>query len=291
VGGFKRSGLLLALIGLLGGLTAHAEAPVWALRGTHNTVYLAGSVHLLKAEDAKLPAAFEHAYADSSALVMEIDLDDLDPLAAQGWMLEHGMFQDDTTLSEAVGKARFEKVQQQANSLGIPVEAMQRLEPWLAAMTLAQLQLAKLGFDPEQGVEKQLERRAKADRKTITGLETLQDQLGILDGMSFDDQSRFLDVTLEEMDTLEGETDALLDAWRTGDAKKLADLLSEEYNVSPALYRKLVEDRNKRWMPEIERLLRENENYLVVVGALHLVGDGGLLELTKARGFAAKQLQ
>ena len=201
------------------------------------------------------------------------------------------MIADEKTLGDIVGKQRYQRVEQEGNRLGIPVEALERLEPWLAAMTLAQLQYMKLGFDPEQGVEKQLERKAQADHKEITGLETLDEQLGLLANLSTDDQAKFLDLTLEEMHEMEGETDTLLSAWRAGNAQKLASLLSDEYKVAPVLYRTLVADRNKRWMPQIEKLLKGDKDYLVIVGALHLVGNGGLLELTKARGYDAKQLQ
>jgi uncharacterized protein len=291
VGRFIRCWLLLPLVGLLGSLTARAEAPVWAIRGAHNTVYLAGSVHLLRAQDAALPSAFDRAYQDADALVMEIDLDDMDPAAAQGWMMTNGMYTDGTTLSAVIGTQRYERVEKEGNRLGVPVEALQQLEPWLVAMTLAQLQYMKLGFDPEQGVEKQLTRKATTDHKPITGLETLEEQLGLLANLSKDDQARFLDLTLEEMSEMQGETDSLLAAWRAGNAQKLAAMLSDEYKVAPTLYRMLVADRNKRWLPQIEKLLKEDKDYLVVVGALHLVGNGGLLELTKARGFQAKQLQ
>lgn len=291
MGRFICRGFFFVLFGLLGSLTAYAEAPVWAIHGAHNTVYLAGSVHLLRSRDAALPAAFDRAYKDADALVMEIDLDDLDPAAAQGWMLEHGMIGDEKTLGDIIGKPRFQRVEQEGNRLGIPIEALQQLEPWLVAMTLAQLQYMKLGFDPEQGVEKQLERKAQTDHKEIAGLETLDEQLGLLANMSIDDQAKFLDLTLEEMREMQGETDSLLSAWRTGNAQKLASMLSDEYKVAPVLYRTLVADRNKRWMPAIEKLLQSDKDYLVVVGALHLVGTGGLLELTKARGYEAKQLQ
>lgn len=290
MGRFICRGFLFALIGLLGSLTAFAEAPVWAIRGAHNTVYLAGSVHLLRSRDAALPAAFERAYKDADALVMEIDLDDLNPATAQSWMMEHGMIGDEKTLGDLIGKQRFERVEQEGNRLGVPVEALQQLEPWLVAMTLAQLQYMKLGFDPEQGVEKQLERKAQADHKEITGLETLEEQLGLLANLPADDQAKFLDLTLEEMHEMEGETDTLLGAWRAGNAQKLASMLSDEYKVAPVLYRTLVADRNRRWMPQLEKLLKSDKDYLVVVGALHLVGTGGLLELTKARGYEAKQL-
>jgi uncharacterized protein YbaP (TraB family) len=294
VGRFKRrfrGGGWLLVLGLLGGLTAHADAPVWALKGERNTVYLAGSVHVLRAADSKLPAAFDKAYADSAALVMESDLDDLDPAEIQGWMLQNGMYLTEGSLKETIGRERFERLQVESNKLGLPVEMVDRLEPWVAAMTLAQMQLMKLGFDPQQGVEMQLVARAKTDGKEITGFETMPEQLGFLDRLDTEDQIRFLDMTIEEMHDTEQSVDELVTAWRTGNAVKLAALLSDEFDVAPALYTTLVTERNRRWMPELERLLKDDRNYLVVVGALHLVGKGGLLELTKAQGFEARQLQ
>jgi uncharacterized protein YbaP (TraB family) len=293
VGRFKcgfRNGWLLSVVGLLGGVVAHADSPVWAIKGAHNTVYLAGSVHLLRKTDAKLPAAFDKAYADASALVMEIDMDDLDPMQAQGWMLENGLYGEEGSLSETIGKARFEKVEQQTNELGLPVEAVERFKPWMAAMTLAQLQLVKLGFDPESGVEKQLQLHAQGDRKEITGFETVQEQLGLLNDLSTADQIKFLDLTLEEMREMQGETDDLLAAWRSGNAQKLSALLGKEYSVAPALYSTLVAGRNRKWIPRIETLLKSDKNYMVVVGTLHIVGKGGLLDLLKADGFSSRQL-
>jgi uncharacterized protein YbaP (TraB family) len=292
VGRFKRgfSGWLV-LLGLLGGVAAHAEAPVWAIKGAKNTVYLAGSVHLLRASESRLPAAFDKAYADSAALVMEIDMDDLNPTEAQGLMLEKGIYTGDETLSEVIGQARFDKLDKQAGEMGIPSEALERFQPWMAAMTLAELQLAKLGFDPNSGVEKQLTAHAMSDRKEITGFETLNEQLGLLANLSEPDQIKFLDLTLEEMQEMKGETDALVAAWRSGNAPKLANILSEEYGVAPGLYTTLVSDRNRRWVPQIEKLLKSDKNYMVVVGTLHIVGKNGLLDLLKAEGFTSRQLQ
>jgi uncharacterized protein len=292
VGRFKRGFVgWLSLLGLLGGVTAHAEAPVWAIKGAKNTVYLAGSVHLLRASESKLPAAFDTAYADSAALVMEIDMDDLNPTEAQGLMLEKGVYTGDDTLSDVIGKDRFAKLDKQASEMGIPSEALERFQPWMAAMTLAELQLAKLGFDPESGVEKQITAHAVSDHKEITGFETLNEQLGLLANLSPSDQIKFLDLTLEEMGEMQGETDALVAAWRTGNAPKLASILSEEYGVAPGLYATLVSDRNRRWMPQIEKLLKSDKNYMVVVGTLHIVGKNGLLDLLKSEGFTSRQLQ
>ncbi|HEY8510052.1 MAG TPA: TraB/GumN family protein [Steroidobacteraceae bacterium] len=279
------------LFSLFGCLSAHAEGPVWAIRGAQNTVYLAGSIHLLKAGDATLPAAFDRAYEDAEALVMEIDLDDLDPFEAQKWMMERGTFEGNVTLRDVVGEESYRRVSEESRQLGLAVDGLQRFEPWTVALTLVQLKYMQLGFDSEQGVEKQLERRARADGKEITGLETVEEQLGYLDGLSYENQARFLDLTISEMKDIEHGTGELLAAWRAGDTEKLSELLTLEYRKFPALYNLLLTERNKRWMPQIEKLLKEDEDYMIVVGALHLVGDDGLLAMLESKGLKAQQVQ
>jgi uncharacterized protein YbaP (TraB family) len=140
-------------------------------------------------------------------------------------------------------------------------------------------------------VEKQLGRRAHLDGKKITGLETVDEQINILAGLSAADQARFLDLTVTELKDADRETREILAAWRSGNAAKLAALMSEDYARFPSLYRALVTDRNRRWLPQIERLLKADQDTLVVVGALHLVGEGGLVQLARADGFEPRPLQ
>jgi uncharacterized protein YbaP (TraB family) len=148
------------------------------------------------------------------------------------------------------------------------------------------VEYAHLGFDPQQGVEEQLVRRAQADGKPTAGLETLQEELGGLEALSREDQLRLLDQALDELnDAPEEEMHEVLAAWRQGDVPKLAQLLAREYADFPNLYRTLVSVRNERWLPQLKRLLDSPQNTLVVVGALHLVGAGGLLELLRRDGF------
>lgn len=285
--GRKTNRWLLAL-GLLGSLTAQAGSPVWAIHGEHNTVYLAGSVHLLKANDSHLPPAFDHAYGGSRALVMELDMSKVDPMQAAGWILENGMLKEGTTLRATIGEERYRRVSAEAERLGVPMEAADMLQPWALGLQLLEMQYTQLGFDPQQGVEQQLQHRAQADGKPISGLETMEEQLGVLQTLSAADQARFLDMVVGEMREVESETRSVIAAWRSGDADKLSALLSDEYKSFPALYRLLVTDRNKRWVPQIEKLLHGNQDYFVVVGALHLVGEGGLLELMRRDGYKAE---
>src|SRR5262249_2969609 len=163
-------------------------------------------------------------------------------------------------------------------------EAADMLQPWALGLQLLEMQYLQLGFDPQEGVEQQLQQRAQADGKPTSGLETMDEQLGVLGGMSPADQARCLDMICTEMHEVESETQSVVAAWRAGDSAKLSALLSDEYKSFPALYRMLVTDRNKRWVPQIEKLLHQSQDYFVVVGALHLVGDGGLLELMRRDG-------
>jgi uncharacterized protein YbaP (TraB family) len=264
---------------------------VWVLHGDHNTVYLAGSVHLLKASDSSLPPAFERAYAGSRAVVMELDLGKIDPMQAAGWMAEHGTLPQGSNLRQTIGEERYRRVSAEATRLGVPMQMADQFAPWVLGLQLMELQYAQLGFESQSGVEQQLEQRAQTDGKPTSGLETLTEQLGIFETLSPEQQAKFLDLVVSEMRDVGADTQAVVTAWRAGDSAKLAMLLSDEYKSFPALYRTLVSDRNKRWIPQIERLLKEKDNYFVVVGALHLVGEGGLLELMRRDGFKAEQLQ
>jgi uncharacterized protein len=279
----------LLAVGLLGCLTAQAASPVWAIRGAHNTVYLAGSVHLLPTEQSTLPAALTRAYGDSRRLVMELDLGKLDPQQLAGWMLEHGRLPAGTTLSAVIGPQRYGRVAQAIGDFGLPQQTVDDQAPWVVALELTDLEYLKLGFDPEQGVEEQLVQRARNEGKATAGLETVDAELGALETLPQADQVRLLDQTLGELGQPPSELEDIVSAWRTGDAPRLSQLLAGEYREFPQLYRALVSERNRRWLPQIEQMLGGTENSLVVVGALHLVGDGGLLELLRRDGYQPVQ--
>jgi uncharacterized protein YbaP (TraB family) len=277
---------LLALC-LLGSLTAQAQSPVWALRGAHNTVYLAESVHLLKPGESTLPGAFTRAYADTSELVMEMDLAKLDTGNVSAWMLEHGQYPEGESMEKALGPERYARVLAQATELGLPLQQLAVLRPWVAALTLTDLMYLKLGYEPDSGVEEQLIARAQQDGRPTAGLETLDEELGQLEHLSPEDQARFLELTLQDLKDAGNETDQMLGAWRAGNNTALAAELSDAYKQFPELYRVLVSQRNERWLPQIKAFLNGDHNVLIVVGALHVVGKGGLLDLLKNAGFVA----
>ena len=132
---------------------------LWSLQGKTNKVYLLGSVHLLK-ESETLPAAIDSAYADAEKLVMEIDMDDLDPKEMQQAVTDLAMLPADQTLQQQLGAPTYERFATQARALGIEPVMLDRFRPWFAAITLVQLQLMKIGLDPESRVERRLTARA-----------------------------------------------------------------------------------------------------------------------------------
>jgi uncharacterized protein YbaP (TraB family) len=246
---------------------------------------------MLPADDAALPPGFARAYADSARLVMELDLGKFDPMEAMTWMMDHGTLPAGTNLRGVLGEQRYGRVSAAAIGLGLPMAALDSLAPWVVGIEISDLAYEHEGYDPEQGVEEQLVRRAQKDDKPTAGLETMPEELSSLTGLSSDDQIRMLDQTVDDLKDIKSEMRDVTSAWRHGDAARLAALLASEYNAFPSLYRPLVTDRNRHWLPHVEELLKANDNSLVVVGALHLVGQGGLLELLRAKGYTITQLE
>jgi uncharacterized protein YbaP (TraB family) len=219
---------------------------------------------------------------------MEIDMDDLDPLAAQQTTMRLGMLPAGESLSSQLTPEAATKLAAYTQRLGLPPAMLDPFKPWLAAITLTQLHLAQLGFDPQSGIEQRMVTRAAADHKEILGLETVDEQLGILAGLSPKQQTEFLMQTLTEADQVETEINAMVQAWRNGDTVALEKFLLDMKD-SPEIYRALVADRNRRWMTRLNSMLTERQDYLVIVGAMHLVGKDGVVELLKQRGFKVEQ--
>jgi hypothetical protein len=281
---------IAALLAPAAGL-ARDKHVLWSVQGRHNTVYLLGSIHLLRPQDGGLPEAAEHAYDDAEQLVMEIDLDDpgeTDPMAMLAEMQRLALLPAGESLRGVLG-ADYDDVNARTRAAGLDLALVDTFAPWFVATTILQLELAKRGFSPELGIEQILAKRAAGDDKPIRGLETSAEQFALLAEMPLPLQKRFLMMTLEESDQIDAQVGELVEAWRHGDLKRLAELLSGEFEEFPDLYRRLTVERNRAWIGPLVELLDDRDDYLVVVGALHLVGEDNVIELLEERGFDAVQ--
>ena len=283
----------MALLLALSAPLAFAEGSMtsaWLAEGTTNRVYLLGSVHLLRESDYPLPAVVDEVYADAETLVMEIDMDDLDPVATQSLVNELGMLPDGESLADLMGSDMYARAEEAAAAIDIPIDMLEQSEPWLAAMTVEQMLLFRMGFNPTLGVEMWLTDRARNDGKPIEGFETAEEQLLFLDGLSLQAQREMLLQTLIDSAELQEIMDDTIEAWRNGDTAFIEETMLADMQRYEELNRVIVVDRNHRWTDQIEAMLDDEQDYLVIVGALHLVGDDGVPRLLEERGIRIRQL-
>jgi uncharacterized protein YbaP (TraB family) len=289
----RRLIILLLLAGLVPATTlADGGHPLslWQIQGDTNRIYLLGSIHLLREQDHPLPSAIYDAYEDADKLIMELDMDDLDPVEGQTLSNQLGLIQDGRTLRDLMGETLYAEAEVLAEAMQVPLALLAQSEPWYAAMNIEIMLLMRIGFNPQFGVETSLMNLAVAESKEILGLETLRQQLEFLDGLSDAAQRDMLMQALSEGVGMQETMDSMIDAWRTGDVEYLEDNLLTDMQDYPELNRVIVDDRNLDWTNQIEALMDDEIDYLIIVGALHLVGNNGVPNLLSERGHEVVQL-
>jgi uncharacterized protein YbaP (TraB family) len=273
-------------------LAADGSHPLsmWQINGQANRIYLLGSIHLLRQEDHPLPAAIYSAYDDADKIIMELDMDDIDPVASQTLTNELGLIQDGRTLVDLMGADSYAEAARLAEVAQIPLSLLDKSEPWFAAMNVEIMLLMRIGFNPAYGIETHLMELAKSDQKEILGFETIRQQLEFLDGLSADAQREMLIQALSEGASMREMMDSMIQAWRLGDLEYMEENLLADMQDYPELNRIIVIDRNVDWTNKIEDLLDDKADYLIVVGALHLIGADGVPGLLESRGHEVTQL-
>jgi hypothetical protein len=244
---------------------------------------------MLRETDHPLPDIVELVYDDAEQLVMEIDMDDVDPLGALQFLMSHGVLKDGKTLQDVMGPKMYAQARASAAEIDIPIELLDKTKPWLAAITVQELIMMRVGYKAEHGIEMYLTGKATADGKPITGLETVEQQLGFLDSLSTKTQISWLLQSIVEAQNLEMLVDEMVVAWRSGDIGFLEEELLYEMDAYPELRDAILVDRNKSWVAPIMALLDDSDDYLIVVGAAHLVGEQSVPDLLSKQGVRIKQ--
>ncbi len=261
----------------------------WKAQSTQNTVYLLGSIHVLRAEDYPLAPEVYDAFQQVSTVMFEVDLEGLSSPESQMNMLKKGFLPPGQNLQSMLSGENYETAKQGMAELGMNIEAFDRMKPWMAATAITAMELQKLGFESALGVDRHFFQKAQQDGKTIVGLESIEFQLSLLDNLSSSVQELFLLQSLEDLKNIQERIRDLVQAWTEGDVPTLEGILSsmKEY---PELYDALVVQRNNDWLPQIETALQEAKPVLIVVGTLHLIGKDGLVQALKAKGYTLQQL-
>ena len=302
-----------SLSGLTGGKTKTAEAPaqteapisaaqssltdsapaMWRIDDEDSTIYLFGTFHLLPPGLEWRTAAFDAAMRETQKTITETDT--TSPQAVeeiQTAVQRLGFNPPDVTLSSILGDDRAKRFAQLAEDLGVPMEALEPMRPWLAQLSLTQVVFQRAGLDPRQGVEAAVLAQAAAERDVVEYLETATFQIETLASLDGEDLYANFDATVEQFEEFDALTQRLLDAWRTGDIEGIErDILAALREQSPSAFDKIFAARNRIWAEIIDQELDGADNTFIAVGAGHLAGEDSVLDYLRQRGHAATRVQ
>lgn len=272
-------------------VSAAAETSLWVVRGEGTLTYLGGTCHLLRADDYPLPEEFDSAYADVRRVVFETDPGRLNSPEIQQEFLRRAVYPGDETLDRVLSPRTWKLLQEHCSGVGIPLDALKKLKPSMLAMTLLVMELQRHGATRE-GVDLHLYQKAESDGKEIGELETAEQQLGFILSMGEGDEDRFIEYALSDMHRLGKDFDSLIAAWRSGSESELSSLTSADFRKDfPEVFRMLFTDRNAQWLPLIEKYIESPEKEMILVGVGHLVGQDGLVEALRKRGYSVQKMK
>lgn len=282
---------LLCLLWLAPLLAAPPTPLLWKADGRAGTVYLLGSFHLLRSDDYPLADSVEKAYTQADRLVFELAPELVQSPQLGMAMARSAMLADGKTLSDVLAPSTIERLRAHLGSEPA-YAAMARFKPWFVNVGIALQAMQGVGMDPELGLDQHLMRRIRADGKPGSGLEGIDEQLHAFDAAPLAEQETSLLESLRPASELQADIRELHAAWRSGDVAALVKLQNDEFFAkTPVTGRLVLTERNARWVPRLMELLDTPGTSLVVVGALHLVGDVGLPNLLAERGVMVERMR
>lgn len=263
---------------------AQGKGPaLWVIRDADSTIYLFGTVHVLRPTTAWGTARVDDAFDSADQIYLEISNPD-DQAALIPIIQQHGL-DPANPLSSHLTPEEFAKFDQAAKTIGASGAQLDAFRPWLAALQLSLAPLTKAGYDPQSGVESILMARAKAAGKPVKGFETLDQQIRILADMPEDVQLGFLRSTLEDYDQAANMLDGMVNSWSTGDVAGLEGVMIDEMQTeTPEVYEALLVRRNEAWAEQIQDLLAGSGTVFIAVGAAHLAGEDSVQSMLEDRG-------
>ncbi len=266
----------------------HADPALWVVKDEDTTIYLFGTVHVLKPGTIWLDGGVKKAYDSASDVVLEIIQPKPEEMQAKLGTL--GMDPNGPPLTQKLSpelRALYEKT---TADLGVPVPAFEKFQPWFASVVLSLVAVQKAGYDPQSGVEVQLAEAVKRDGKTLGELETPDEQLGFFASLPQASQIALLKGTLEQLPQARETFGAMVDDWARGDPEALAALLNQAMLSTPDVQKALLRDRNERWANWIDARMKKPGVVFIAVGAGHLAGKDSVQDFLKTHKLTATRI-
>lgn len=270
--------------------SASIKNTLWSVKTNKNTLYLLGSLHVLKADSLQFSREIKKAYDESEKIVFETDMGEMYNPATLQKMMTLGLDLNGKTLSQRISEETYALFEEKVTALGLPMAQFELFKPWLCALTIVGVELRRLGFDPEYGIDNYFFKKAKREGKERIFLETIDYQLELFANLDELEQELFLRQTLKEIEIVGTMTQEMIRAWKIGDVDKLGDLLQTSFKDQPEMYNRFIIQRNREWLEKILNLMNQEDDVLIIVGAAHLAGQGSLIELLESRGYEIVQM-
>lgn len=267
------------------------SASVWKVSKGESTIFVGGTLHLLSEGDYPLPKPYEIAFDKASSVVLETDLDAVNSPAFSQQLLQQLSYTDGSTIQSHISEDTYNALASHFASRGWPIESVNLLKPQLVSLTLTIGELQRLGLTLE-GVDSHYAQKAKDAGKTLAWLESPEQQLAFIVAMGEDDPDGLIQYTLEDIKTLPENLALMKDYWFKGDLKGMTtdilDVFAKDY---PEVYKSILVERNHNWLPHLVSFFDSPEIEFVLVGALHLPGNDGVLALLEAQGYTVEKVK
>ena len=275
---------------ILFSVNLHADSPVWKVSNNDQHLYIGGTVHLLGSKDYPLPTEFDLAYKQSSKLILETDISQMQTASVQKTLMTLAMYKEGETIQSRLSPHTYQELKDFCKSRSIDIQGLLRFKPGLLSVILSLSELKKLNL-AGTGVDELYNLKARQHNKAQGYLESLNEQIKLISDMGQGQEDAFIQYTLNEMKNMEAMLDQLKAAWRHGDLRELNDIAIKPLKKDfPKLYQAMLVKRNNAWLPQIEEMLTTGEVELILVGALHLAGEDGLLTQLELAGFKVENL-
>lgn len=270
--------------------TVLAASSVWKVSKGNNVVYVGGTIHVLSKADFPLPKEFDHAYQKSESLVFEADVSKLDSPEGQMLLFAKLLYEPKKKLSQFLQKDTLNQLIAFTNERKVPWKTLNNMKPGMLTVTLTMMELQRVGMSGS-GVDIFYENKAKTAGKSIAYLESAREQINLIAGMGIGNENDMVKFLLRDLNQLETLMKKMKSAWRTGNGQAFENnWITPVKTEFPAIYQDLLVKRNNSWLPKIKKMFNSSEVEFVLVGALHLFGEDGVLQLLKDDGFKLVQI-
>ncbi|TAF77536.1 MAG: TraB/GumN family protein [Bacteroidetes bacterium] len=267
-----------------------SQTSVWKVSKGQNTLYLCGTIHLLRESDYPLPKQYDSCFYQSQILVLETDIGAFDNPDVVSQLMKKAQYDDIRTLSTVLKPDVFTQLEAECKKLGLPLLSLNKFKPSMLIVTMAVFKMKQLGMTAD-GIDKYFYKKASNEKIKLGSLETLDVQIKLLTEMGNGDENNFIRYSLADFERMEKEMLLMINDWKTGKNKAFLSQIDEMKQKYPAIYADLLVKRNQAWMPKIEKFLENAEVECIMVGSMHLYGSDGLLNQLLEKKYSVEQVK